>query len=603
MMSTMRKNTATILWVLVFAFIATIIFSWGMGGFKGRIEPGIVGKVNGVKITRDQYDEAIQNQFDQERQQSGNQEVNSQRSEQIRSEVWETLVNNIILGQAQQKAGITVSDKELATAVRQMPPQAIVQNPSFRDSLGNFNWPLYRQVLNDPTYVNLVIQIEQETKQTLLQQKLLRRIAAFDVTSDDEAKNAWLREKSTVNAAYVLITARDMKADSAGITDEKLHQLYEEKKDDFKAAESASIIYVKMPDVPSRDDTTEARNLIERLVQRARNGEDFAALAKEYSEDASNADKGGDLGWFGRGRMVKPFDEAAFNAKTGQIVGPVLTQFGYHAILIKGSRTKDGEREINASHILIKIERSPETLDDLRTRAEGFQEEARQSGFEEAAKVYNLQIDTVKRVMREGIDPVLGNNRAAREFLFNRPKGEISPAYNVRDGIVVFKSLKLTKAGYRSFDDVKMMLTREVYYQLQFEQAGIVADKIYKKAKENNNIGPALVDNNYRLTEVPREFTIDSFVPNVGRDYAFTAAAFALEPGTFSKPVKGERGYYIILTRKKSVPDDAQWQSAKDEYIKQYSQKRQQAIFSQWIKVKRDEANIQDYRYLYYTQY
>ncbi|MFH0883712.1 MAG: peptidylprolyl isomerase [bacterium] len=603
MMSTLRKNTATVLWILVFAFIGTIIFSWGMGGFKGRIEPGIVGKVNGVKITRDQYDQAIQNQFNSERQQSDNQDLSSTRSDQVRSEVWENMVNNILLEQAQREAGITVTDKELATAVRQMPPQTIVQNQSFRDSLGNFNWNLYHQMLSDPNYVNLVIQIEQDVHRTLLQQKLLRRIAAFDITSIDEAKNAWEHEKSTVEASYVLVPARDMEVDSSEITEAQLRKLYEEKKDEFKTDASASITYVMMPDVPSRDDTTEARNLVERLISRIRNGENFADLAKEFSEDISNSGQGGDLGWFGKGRMAKPFEEAAFNAKPGEVVGPVLTQFGYHAIYIEGFHTRDGEREVHARHILIKIERSLETLDDLRTRAEGFQEEARESGFVEAAKVYNLSIDTLKRVMRQGIDPVLGSNRAAREFLFNRPKGEISPAYNVRNGIVVFRSLEIKKAGTRSFDDVRMILTRDAKLNLQFEKARVIANEIYENAVEKGNLGPALAESAYKLIEPPREFTINSFVSGVGRDFAFTAMAFTLEPGAFSKPVKGDRGYYIILLKKKKMPADAQWESAKDSYLKQLTDKRQQEIFAQWIKMKRDEAKIQDFRYLYYTQY
>ena len=80
--------------------------------------------------------------------------------------------------------------------------------------------------------------------------------------------------------------------------------------------------------------------------------EDFSSLANEYTNDPGNAgDKGGDLGWFKKGRMVKPFEEAAFRASKNEIIGPILSKFGYHIIYIRDKRTdKDGNDEILASH-------------------------------------------------------------------------------------------------------------------------------------------------------------------------------------------------------------------------------------------------------------
>lgn len=72
----------------------------------------------------------------------------------------------------------------------------------------------------------------------------------------------------------------------------------------------------------------------------------FAELARKHSKDKTNAKKGGDLGWFGKGKMVKPFDAAAFGAKLGEIVGPVKTEFGYHIIQVTGRREPGGVPEI-----------------------------------------------------------------------------------------------------------------------------------------------------------------------------------------------------------------------------------------------------------------
>lgn len=77
----------------------------------------------------------------------------------------------------------------------------------------------------------------------------------------------------------------------------------------------------------------DARKIMDRLEK----GEDFEALAKRFSKCPSGK-KGGNLGWFGKGDMVKEFDEACFNGKKGDVIGPVKTEFGYHVILIKDQK-------------------------------------------------------------------------------------------------------------------------------------------------------------------------------------------------------------------------------------------------------------------------
>lgn len=110
--------------------------------------------------------------------------------------------------------------------------------------------------------------------------------------------------------------------------------------------------------------TGAAKKKADEIYAKAAAGEDFAKLAKQYSQDSGSAAGGGDLGYFGKGKMVPAFEEAAFALKKGEISKPVRTVYGYH--IIKVTDIKDGQ--VKASHILIKVQDFNSWLTDLKTQ-------------------------------------------------------------------------------------------------------------------------------------------------------------------------------------------------------------------------------------------
>ncbi len=143
-------------------------------------------------------------------------------------------------------------------------------------------------------------------------------------------------------------------------------------------------------------DTKAERAKLEGILARVRAGEDFNKLADEFTEDPSGKGKGGDLGWFGRGVMVKPFEDAAFALKPGEVSGVFETQFGFHIVKLDERRAQGAGEEVHARHILIQYKRaagSPRSRVSPREQAvAAVEEEKRDRALDEAAARRHVQV-------------------------------------------------------------------------------------------------------------------------------------------------------------------------------------------------------------------
>lgn len=176
-------------------------------------------------------------------------------------------------------------------------------------------------------------------KITLIKRMLEVRIIASLAKKERFDKNPEIMEQlgyivdDFISKEYLdKVLAKDVR-----VSDEDVKQYYEANKGKFKAPEQvrARHILVHVSSKATDEDRKKAKEKIRELRERLNKGEDFAKLASEYSDDPGTKRRGGDTDYFARGRMVKPFEEAAFSLKPGEISDIVETKFGYHIIKVE----------------------------------------------------------------------------------------------------------------------------------------------------------------------------------------------------------------------------------------------------------------------------
>lgn len=347
---------------------------------------------------------------------------------------------------------------------------------------------------------------------------------------------------------------------------------------------------------PEGADSAAALGKAREVLAKARAGEDFGGLAATYSGEPGASERKGDLGWFGKGRMVKPFEDAAFSAKVGQIVGPVRTDFGYHVIKILARDS----REVKVSDIRMPVEMSPKTQGDVYQKAQDFAYFAKENGLEKEAGTNGFEVAETPAFTREGSIGGLGSFRAINRFAFEGKPGDVSDAMTINNGYAVCSISETKDAGIKPFDEVRTGIESAVRREKRTERAVEAARELLKALKPGDSLGTIAAGSRFARVERFDDLKLGSSTSRVARDPAFSGALEALAPGQVSTPVAGQRQVYVIRLIGKSAFDSSAYSIQRGTILAQMLQQKRERFFNEWTEKLKESVEIVDKRDLFF---
>jgi hypothetical protein len=543
----------------------------------------------------------------QNRQAEVGDELTDQQIAQIRDQTWQQMIGALLLEQEAIRRGIRVSDEELATFLRQDPPDDIRAHPAFQTE-GAFDYNKYQIAMTNtaPEWTDFWRQVEAYWRPQLRTSKLQQQVISTVRVSDVELEDFYRKGHDAARIEFVLVNSSIHAATAGTPTQEELLELYNEEKHNYRRFDRVQLELAVWNRVPSEADRDWALTQATDLHQQLTDGGDFAELAEQYTMDPSGASTGGDLGWFGKGAMVAPFEAAAYALEVGAISDPVETQFGYHIIKLeerRPSETKEDEEEIRARHILIRPLVSQSTIDSLLRTAQDFAVAVRSGELELSQATVQEAGATWFRpqpLQQTQEVPIVGSAPDLKAWAFNTDAGTICDPIDDGGKIVVARMVEHLEPGLAHLEEVRSQVQQRWTTLKAREMARAQADSLYQEAVGGAVMKDLAAGDNVTLTTTGL-FTRNTSVAGVGRSPIFMGTVFSLtEDQPWSDVVPVEQGWAIIHLLEMQESDIIELANVRDSVAGELLRGKQNTAFTQWVADLYERAEIHDFRGTYY---
>ncbi len=633
MLKLFRSNLRSLSWVLwgvILIFVLLVFVDVGAlrrpNGDRGRDRPA--AWAGDTVVTFGEYEQEYRRLEDYQRQLfQGN--VPEAFQEQLKVQALQQAFDYKLLIAEAKDLGLTVSDSELR--------DSILDIPAFSDESGAFvGEDRYRNILAR-SGVRSPKDFEASQRERLLYSKLDSLLRESSFVTDDEVESTFREQSERASIRYVALPIRQL-ADSVTVEEADLTAYFEEHAEEYRLPEQRRIAYlvvdnsvlrsqmeVTPEDIESayqansgdyrQEEQVRARHIliktdertvpeaeaeIEKARKRIAAGEPFDRVAREVSEDAGSAASGGDLRYFPRGRMVAQFEEAAFGAAVGEIVGPVTTPFGVHLLEVLDHR-KEGLRPLDDVRAQVRhkllTERVSKEGNTLAAELLARLKDADGTSEGELQKVAD-ELDYVKLIVTEPFGqqdtiPGIGRSQDFSAAAFALEPKELSELVKLPRGWSVLSLKEVLEPRVPELSVVEARVREAVRIEKQKALARQRLDEAKSAIANGKTLDEVAGDLSVEVKEAD-DLARGGAVPELGASSStIIAAALELEEGDVGGPFEYPQGEALIRVVERKHMDPEEFESQKDRTRASLEQRQYSRLKSSVLSQRKLDLNVQ----------
>jgi peptidyl-prolyl cis-trans isomerase D len=632
MLKTFRENfkhLQWILWIVIAIFVVFVFVDWGMGTTRsGGGDTEVAARAGDIKISVADFTREYRSTEDRYRSLYGkNWSPELLKAMNLPEQVLNTMIDRRLMREEVSRLRLTVGDDELSARIL-----------GVKDNKGNLVFVKDGTFVGEATYRRMLAGIgmtpeayEAQTRDEILLQKLNRFFTESTFVSDEEVEKDFTTRNVKAKISYVLKpsgsmapTVSDAEAEEHFRKNTASYQLPERRKGKYLLVETAKVksqvavsdadvaneynanadqyrhgeevharhILYKSDGTPSGDAAAKAK--ADAAVAKLKKGGDFAALAKTESDDPGSKANGGDVGSFGRGRMVKEFEDAAFSAEPNAIVGPVKSSYGSHVIQVLG---KSPERV--------------QPLFEVSAQIKGQLQEKKAA--DEAKRVARDLADRLAKIpkpsddqLRKLTSPVISLNEtdwlargdapqglgfvpAFTKALFSMQPGDVSEPVTTPRGEALVKLTEIKPPGPPTFAEAKQRVIADLAKKKQDEES--VQALTAAMAQEPTLEG--IASKTGLKVESPDSFGKNAPIPGLGAASALSDAAFGANVGDVRGPiVVPDKGAVVFRLVEKTPFDKAAYEAQKAQIKDSLRSQKANRLMQALVARRRAEMKV-----------
>ena len=617
----------SILWLIVFAFIGTIFYSWGMGGSSGS-SGGVVATVDGSKISQAEYERTFNNLINFYREQ-----FQGQFSEELiqkldlKTQALDTLIQKEILLIKANELDIQVSDEEVINQIKAL--AAFQRNKVFHNET-------YQNYLKFKRLTPL--EFEESQREILLLEKISNLVKSNVKVSPNELDEAFILANEKIKLDYVVIPNNHFKSEKK-VDEEEIKSFYEKNKNRFEVPEKIKIQYVKaipknyenLIDIRDEDiedyyktkiadfrvrkmyeaahilfrpetkgDSLEesikseerAKEKANDVLKKIRNGASFSELAKKYSDDPVSGENGGSLGEFPEGMMVTEFENALKKLSPKETGEPIKTSFGFHIIQLNEVTPERIKPLEEVKEEIIKKIKANKTRQKMRRVVKHVYRSAKDDqDLMRAAQENNLSTQTTPFISREDhVDPDIGSNPEFFNQAFLLEDNKVGEPVVTLESAFVMKVVNREKPYIPELNDVEQLARSKSQEEKDHTFSTTKSESLAKKITNGTvDLESTAKKLGLGLKHTPFFNRSDS-IPGIGNLEKVKTKAFELDNGK-SGWVLVRDNYYLIRVQDRQKANAPDIEALKELKTKLKLEKGDSA-FQEWMGNLKEKSEI-----------